>query len=392
MTSSKWRPWLLTFPALTFVLVGFVVPILWFLSEAYNARAITEAIPKTTQAIRDWHGVGLPADVVFEALVEDLGGTADRAQIGALARELNFRKAGYRTIVLRTSRSLRASLDDGPDARSRLVDAHPAWGEAETWQVIRSNANPVTDFFLLSSLDLERTAEDVIRSKPEADRLFLSIYLRTAVIAFSVTVMCVLLGYPVAYLLATCDPRWMLWLLVIVLLPFWTSLLVRTLSWMVIFQREGILNALLLDLGLVSEGLQLLRTRFAVYVSMVHILLPFMILPLFSVMRRIPKNFVPAAESLGAGRLYALMTVYLPLTLPGLGAGVILVLTLSLGFYITPMLLGGGGDQMISFFIATYVDRSLNWGLAAALGAWLMLFAFVCFFLVNMLTRKFSRV
>jgi putative spermidine/putrescine transport system permease protein len=359
-------------PALLFVVFAFLLPILWFLSQATNGRPVVSVIPATAEAIAGWDGVGLPQDDVFEALVRDLT-QAEPADVASLARELNFRQAGNRRLILQAARELEADL--GGEARARLEAINGAWASPEIWGVIRQSARTFTTYNILESLDLEAGPDGGVSVKPVDDRLFLGVYARTLTISLTVTVICVLLGYPLAYAVANAPARTAAILMLLVLLPFWTSLLVRTLAWMVIFQRQGILNGVLIEAGLMSEGLQFLRTRFAVIVSMTHIMLPFVVLPLISVMKKIPPNYMNAAESLGAGRIRALVSVYLPLTLPGLSAGVVLVMTLSLGFYVTPMLLGGGGDQMISNLVATFVNRSLNWGLAAALGLWLIVFA-----------------
>lgn len=359
-------------PALLFVVCAFLLPILWFLSQAINGRPVVSVIPATAEAIAGWDGVGLPQDDVFETLVRDLT-QAEPADVASLARELNFRQAGNRRLILQAARELEADL--GGDARARLEAINGAWASPEIWRVIRQSARTFTTYNILESLDLEAGPDGGVSVKPVDDRLFLGVYARTLTISLTVTVICVLLGYPLAYAVANAPARTAAILMLLVLLPFWTSLLVRTLAWMVIFQRQGILNGVLIEAGLMSEGLQFLRTRFAVIVSMTHIMLPFVVLPLISVMKKIPPNYMNAAESLGAGRIRALVSVYLPLTLPGLSAGVVLVMTLSLGFYVTPMLLGGGGDQMISNLVATFVNRSLNWGLAAALGLWLIVFA-----------------
>ncbi len=359
-------------PALLFVVFAFLLPILWFLSQATNGRPVVSVIPATAEAIAGWDGVGLPQDDVFEALVRDLT-QAEPADVASLARELNFRQAGNRRLILQAARELEADL--GGEARARLEAINGAWASPEIWRVIRQSARTFTTYNILESLDLEAGPDGGVSVKPVDDRLFLGVYARTLTISLTVTVICVLLGYPLAYAVANAPARTAAILMLLVLLPFWTSLLVRTLAWMVIFQRQGILNGVLIEAGLMSEGLQFLRTRFAVIVSMTHIMLPFVVLPLISVMKKIPPNYMNAAESLGAGRIRALVSVYLPLTLPGLSAGVVLVMTLSLGFYVTPMLLGGGGDQMISNLVATFVNRSLNWGLAAALGLWLIVFA-----------------
>jgi putative spermidine/putrescine transport system permease protein len=160
--------------------------------------------------------------------------------------------------------------------------------------------------------------------------------------------------------------------MILVLLPFWTSLLVRTTAWVVVLQTEGVLNDLLIFLRLIDERVQLIFNRFGVIVAMTHILLPFMILPIFSVMKTISPSYVRAAQSLGATPFTAFWRVYFPQSVPGIGAGGILVFILALGYYITPALVGGPADQMISYFIADHTNRSLNWGLASAMGAILL--------------------
>lgn len=359
-------------PALIFVFCAFVIPILWFLSQATNGHPVISVIPLTTDAISDWDGVGLPQDEVFDAFERDLT-QADRAEVASLARELNFRQAGLRRLILQAGREL--ETDASSSARTQLETINAEWGSPEIWRTIRQSAQAFTTYNILESLDLELKQDGGIALKDANERLLLSVYVRTFVISLTVTAICIILGYPLAYAIANAPARTAAFLIILVLVPFWTSLLVRTLAWMVIFQKQGVLNAILADVGVISDGVQFLRTRLAVIVSMTHIMLPFIVLPLIAVMKRIPENYMNAAESLGAGRIRAMISVYLPLTLPGLSAGIVLVMTLSLGFYLTPMLLGGGGDQMISNLIATLVNRSLNWGLAAALGLWLIIFA-----------------
>ena len=193
-------------------------------------------------------------------------------------------------------------------------------------------------------------------------------------ISLVVTVATLLLGYPVAYLLASVRPAVANLLLICVLVPFWTSILVRSYAWMVLLGREGTINELLTTLGIRNEPVQLLNTRLAVYVGMVHILLPFMILPLFSVMRGIDRTYLRAAENLGGSPAQVFWRVFLPLSLPGVGAGCLVVFILALGFYITPALVGGPRDVMISMLIAQQVTQ-LNWGFASALALVLLVIA-----------------
>lgn len=203
----------------------------------------------------------------------------------------------------------------------------------------------------------------------------MSITLRIAVV---VTVVALLLGYPVAYVLASLPPSRANLLMIFVLIPFWTSILVRSYAWMVLLGQEGPINEALVWLRLLDEPIQLLNTRLAVYVGMIHILLPFMILPLYSVMRGIDRNLLRAAENLGAPPGAVFRRIFLPLSLPGIGAGCLLVFILALGFYITPVLLGGQRDVMISMLIQQQVTL-LNWGVASALALVLLAVALVVY-------------
>ena len=208
---------------------------------------------------------------------------------------------------------------------------------------------------------------------PPEQAIYVNILLRTFWIGFVVTAFCLLLGYPLAYKLASLPTGIGNLLMILVLLPFWTSLLVRTGAWVVLLQREGPVNGLLQALRLTDQPLQLVYNRFGVYVAMTHILLPFMVLPLYSVMRGIPREYMRAAASLGARPLRAFVRVYLPQTMPGIGAGCLLVFILAIGYYITPTLVGGANDQMVSYFVAFFTNQTINWGMAAALGAVLLI-------------------
>jgi len=180
------------------------------------------------------------------------------------------------------------------------------------------------------------------------------------------------LGYPVAHLLAILPAKYANVLMILVLLPFTTSILVRTTAWIVLLQTNGVINDILLALNLTTERVQLIFNRFGTVLAMTHIQLPFTILPIYSVMKSIPASHVRAARSLGAGPLTAFITVYLPQTMPGVGAGCLLTFILSLGYYITPALVGGPQDQMVSYFVALYTNKEMNWGQAAALGGILL--------------------
>jgi putative spermidine/putrescine transport system permease protein len=202
-----------------------------------------------------------------------------------------------------------------------------------------------------------------------------------------VTAACLVLGFPVAYLLARIDRGRSNLLIMLVLLPFWTSILVRTYAWMVLLGRQGLINQFLLWIGAIDAPLQLLNTTFAVYVAMTHILLPFMILPLYSVMKSIPSTYQRAAVSLGSHPFAAFWRVYVPQTYPGVGAGALLVFILAIGYYITPALLGGPNDQMVSYYVAYFTNVTINWGMACALGGLLLAATLVLYAVYGRFTR-----
>ncbi|MEZ5450875.1 MAG: ABC transporter permease [Thiolinea sp.] len=211
------------------------------------------------------------------------------------------------------------------------------------------------------------------------------LFWRTILLSVTITFMCFLVGYPVAWLLANLPMRTSNLLMILVLLPFWTSLLVRTSSWKVLLQQQGVINDLLVWSGLIDEAgrLVMINNQFGTIVAMTHILLPFMILPLYSVMRTIPPTYVRAAKSMGATDWTAFWRVYFPQTISGIGAGAILVFILAIGYYITPELVGGTSGVFISNRIAYHISSSLNWGLAAALGTILLVLVMLLYWVYD---------
>jgi putative spermidine/putrescine transport system permease protein len=258
------------------------------------------------------------------------------------------------------------------DIKAKLLELDPRWSEAVYWQAIAKNASRWTPDYLLASVDLRRSAQGGIERMEPDQRVFGAILLRTFEISALVTLWCLLLGYPLAYWLSTLPARQANVLMILVLVPFWTSILVRVAAWIVLLQSEGLVNHALIALHAIDSPLQLLFNRTGVIVSMTHILLPFMILPLYSVMKSVPPTYLRAAVSLGSAPLAAFFRVYVPQTYPGIGAGALLVFILSIGYYVTPALLGGPEDQMLSYYIAQYTNVNINWGMACALGALLL--------------------
>jgi ABC-type spermidine/putrescine transport system permease subunit I len=237
---------------------------------------------------------------------------------------------------------------------------------------------PIALFLSRSLLDPGLTSEHFLHIFENP--VYLRVLWVTFRISFTVTAICILLGYPVAYLLAVVSDRTRNLLMILVLIPFWTSLLVRNYAWMVLLGRQGVINNILVGIGVSGEPLKLLHTAFAVNVGMIQMMMPFMILSMFSVMKGIDRRLVSAALSLGANRFKAFVRVYFPLSLPGVGAGSLLVFIYSLGFFITPALLGGRKDVMISMLIEEQVSTMLNWGFASALALLLLASTFIFFF------------
>lgn len=364
------RALLLVAPLFLFLAVTFVVPIGAMLLKAVDDKEISTALPETASALRQWDGDGPPPRPVVSALVRELPIAARERSLAAAAQRLNHDISGFRSLMLNTARELPAMAVDDPAVALVAIDER--WRDPDHWQAMRRAAGPTTDLYVLAALDLDRDATGTIVTVPADEAIFVPVLLRTLWISAIVTGLCLVLGYPLAYLLATRSPRRANLLLILVLLPFWTSLMVRTSAWIVLLQNEGVINGLLLRLAVIETPLPMMFNRFGVVVAMSHVLLPFMVLPLYSVMKGIRPETMRAASALGAPPFVAFLRVYLPQSAPGIAAGTLLVFILALGYYVTPALVGGADDQMVSYFIAFYTQRTVNWGLASALAGLLL--------------------
>ncbi len=362
-----------------FLAFVFFAPIAQMLVRGIEDPELSATLPDTAEALRAWDGIGAAPAAAVAAMVREAPRAFTERTLASAAQRLNHDISGFRSLMLGTGRRLAASeaasdsaSDLSVDPRAALIAIDPRWDDPAYWMAMRRASFGLTDFYLLAALDLRRDAHDRITPVAEGEAVFLRILGRTLWIGAAVTALCLILGYPLAYLVATAPRRTGNIVMILILLPFWTSLLVRTSAWVVILQNEGLLNGLLLASGLIDRPVQMIFNRFGVYVAMTHVLLPFMILPLYSVMRGIAPATMRAAASLGAPPSTAFFRVYLPQTLPGIGAGGLLVFILAIGYYITPTLVGGANDQMVSYFIAFYTNRTINWGLAAALATLLL--------------------
>ncbi len=327
--------------------------------------AAREALPFTARSWDRWKAVfDAEGDEIGKRDLEDFLFTAVYTDL----------QSGSGTSNLMIQSAISAIADLEPVSISEaFIKADKKWGESEIWETLTLYAPEYTPGYFLNSVDLEQTL-DGTQVKPENEQIYITLFGRTLWMSMVITGCCILLGYPVAWLLANLPMSKANLLLILVLLPFWTSLLVRTSAWKVMLQQQGVINDVLVFLGLVNDAdrLIMINNQFGTIVAMTHILLPFMILPMYSVMQTIPPSYLRAAKSLGATNWTAFWRVYFPQSVPGIGAGSILVFILAIGYYITPEIVGGTKGVFISNRIAYHISSSLNWGLAAALGTILL--------------------
>jgi len=380
---SKLRALALVAPLLAFILLTFVLPIAFMLYRAIENPEIAQNLPRTAAALTRWDGRDLPDEATYAALAADLKETQKTKNTGLVGKRLNYEIPGSRSKIIKTGRDVERA--EGGPWKEVFLKSDPLWGARDIWVVLERASHPFTSFYLLAALDL-RWDNDNHFAKALADQaIFLDVFGRTIWISALVTIATLVLGYPVAYLLATLPTRTSNLLMILVLMPFWTSLLVRTSAWVVLLQTHGTINDVLLWLGVLNAPVQLIFNRGGTVLAMTHIQLPFTILPIYSVMKMISPTHLRAARSLGGGPFYAFWRVYFPQTLPGVGAGCLLTFILCLGYYITPALVGGPLDQMISYFVALYTNRELNWGMASALGAILLAATIILYSVFNRL-------
>lgn len=366
----------LVVPLLSLVFVFFAIPIIGLLTGAVHSPTYAENFPRSAEHLR----AGVPFNEAFyEALFQDIRAADEARTIGKVGRRLNQDQPGFSTMLKSVTRASRHESPENGEFFDWFMAHDVRWSEPAFQAALRRSAQSYTDFFLLKSIDLTRDNDGGLTMVDSDRSLFVDVFLRTLLISLGVTLICCMLGYPLAWSLVQASPKWRNLMLLGVLFPFWTSLLVRTAAWVIVLQKEGPINSALQGLGMIDAPLSLVFNRFGVFIALTHILLPFLVLPLYSVMKAIPRDYMRAAKSLGARPIYAFLTAYFPQTLPGLSAGAILVFIMSIGYYITPALVGGPKDQMISYFIAFYTNNTINWGLASALALNLLIVTLVLY-------------
>lgn len=373
---QKMRALMLIAPLLIFVLISFIIPIGSMLFRSVENGIVAETLPLTVAELQNWDADSgeLPDEPLYAAFVTDMVAAIEAKKHTRLGTRLNYEQTGMSSLFRKSGRKIKRMdpATDGP-FKEQLIKVDKKWGEVETWAVIKAHSVKITNGYFLNAVDMQRTP-DGAAPQPEDKRILIKLFQRTLIMSLIITASCIMLGYPVAWILANLPARTANVLMILVLLPFWTSLLVRTSAWKVMLQQQGVINEVLVWIGLVADDARLvmINNEFGTIVAMTHILLPFMILPMYSVMQTINPSYLRAAKSMGATNWTAFWRVYFPLSVPGIGAGSILVFILAIGYYITPEIVGGTKGVFISNRIAYHISSSLNWGLAAALGTILL--------------------
>jgi putative spermidine/putrescine transport system permease protein len=372
MRRARIRAFLLVLPLLLFVVVTFAFPIGQMLYLSINNPVFSENMPRVTAYLNANPVQGVPGEEAFAALAKDLAEAKKNRTAARVGSRINYSRPGSTSLFKLTARQA-VKLNE-PPYKKQILKINEAWGETNLWRIMERAASSHTLSFYAAAVDLTYDSDGNITQVSPDRQIYKLLFVRTGFLSAVIAILCLILAYPVAHLLSTLPLRYSNLLMIMVLLPFWTSLLVRTTSWITLLQSQGVINDLLVLLGVTSDDsrVQMMYNQFGTIITMTHILLPFMILPLYSVMKTIPPDYVRAARSLGATSFTAFIKVYFPQTIPGIGAGFLLVFILAIGYYITPALVGGSSGELISNQIAFHMQQSLNWSLAAALGSILL--------------------
>ena len=385
---NKIKAFLLVVPLLLFLIITYILPIGDMFMRSIDDKMVTNMLPKTFTAMEKWDGKEMPPEEVFAGFYSDFKILVQNKEHGKLAQRLNKEKNGFNSIIKKLFRQVqRNKIDEGQSIKEQIMKVHKRWRDVEYWQAIKRTAPPYTTAKYLKGVDMYYGPDGNILQVDEDRRIHRILWLRTLEIAFFVTLFSFLMGYPIAHLLATLPMKYSNLLMICVLLPFWTSLLVRTASWMILLQQQGIVNDFFVMIGLVADDNrpEMMYNKVGTYVAMTQILLPFMVLPLYSVMKTISPSLMRAGKSLGGTPFVAFWKIYFPLTIPGIGAGCLLVFILAIGYYITPALVGGASGTLISNQIAYHMKTTLDWSFASAMGLMLLTGVLVVYWIYNKL-------
>ena len=368
---NKIRAFLLVTPLLFFILFTFLIPIGDMLLRSVDDSYINTVFPKTFEKYEKWDRQGLPSEELYETMFFEIKEGSGRS-IGKATTRMNYAKSGWKSLLKKSKRKFK-KIEEGP-YKEQMIAVDKRWADIDYWRALGVMVDPTTAGYYLNAVDLKYNVDKEIIRQKEDRRIYNKTWIKTFKVSVLVMFFCLILGYPIAYLLSTLPLKYSNLLMICVLLPFWTSLLVRTVAWMVMLQQKGVFNNLLVMSNIIADEnrFALMYNQTATIIVMTQILLPFMVLPLYSVMKTISPNYMRAALNLGASPLHAFWKIYMPNSVPGISAGCMLVFILAIGYYITPELVGGKDGQMIGNWIAYHLKTTLNWGLCAALGAILL--------------------
>ena len=381
LRQAKLRAILLVAPPLLFLIILFVIPIGNMLTRSVDDRLINDVLPKTFEAFEVWDKQSEPPESLFAALYEDLK-AAGKVERGKVSVRMNYAKPGWRSLIKRTARKIKKIE---PPYREAFIEIDGRWEDKAFWQSLGIMKDRTTMGYYLNAVDRTYDFDKNVIHVDEKRKVYNLLWWRTILVSLIVTLACLILAYPVSYLLATLPMRISNLLMICVLMPFWTSLLVRIVAWMIMLQQNGVVNDTMVAAGILDDEnrLAMMYNFNGTIIVMTQILLPFMILPIFSVMKTIPPSYMRAAQNLGATPTLAFIRVYMPQTIPGVGAGCILVFIVAIGYYITPELVGGKDGRLIGNMVAYHMQKSLNWGLAAAMGTILLIVILILYWVYD---------
>ena len=382
---NKIKAFLLVAPLLLFLLITYIFPIGEMLTRSIDDKMVTNMLPKTFKAMENWDGQELPPEEVFASFLFDYKTLVKAKTQGKLDQRLNKEKNGFNSILKKLKRKMK-KFEEG-NYKEQIMSVHKRFADVSYWRAIKRTAPPYTAAKYLKAIDMVEDENGNIVKVEESRRIYTQLWLRTLEVAFFVTLFCFLMGYPIAHLLATIPMKYSNLLMICVLLPFWTSLLVRTASWMILLQQQGVVNDFFVMIGLVADDNrpEMMYNKVGTYVAMSQILLPFMVLPLYSVMKTVSPSLMRAGKSLGGTPFVSFWKIYFPLTISGIGAGSLLVFIIAAGYYITPELVGGASGKLISNSIAYHMKQTLDWSFASAMGLMLLVGVMAVYWIYNKL-------
>jgi putative spermidine/putrescine transport system permease protein len=359
-------------PLVVLLGVCFLLPLLYVLHTGLHNPVIGGEWPEFIQALRADHD-NPPDEPVFRALAREIQRQHDDESYKLTLKPFSQQEPELWRLMQHMADTL--PPESFASAKAWFIGNDPAWAEADTWKVIRRVAAPYTTHNLVNAFDVNLTPEGTLRLEPSERRGYSLVIGDTLLMAIWVTLIALAIGYPLAYRIVTMPRKPARVMLSVLLMLLWTAVVVKTYAWLAIFDRNGIVNELLLGSGLVDEHVAFRPSRAVVILTMTYTLLPFMILPVYQSMRRVALDQLRAAVSLGASPARAVLTAYLPATMPGIAAGCLLVFVLSIGYYTLPALAAGAAQTTVSMLLVEFALTIANNGMAAAMGSFVLVIA-----------------